>query len=89
MKWLILIVLSTLSILFLEKGIELWTVINHVDGDGIGISFMGLSISESVLIESIPAYALGFTIASLIPILVAINLALRMKPKKKIDTENI
>ncbi|MGA9226379.1 MAG: hypothetical protein WB217_08570 [Mesobacillus sp.] len=89
MKWLIVILLSILSILFLEKGIELWTVINHVDGDGIGISFIGMSISERVLIESIPGYALGFTIASLIPILVAINLALRLKPKKNMDTTNI
>lgn len=89
MKWLMVVVLSILSILFLEKGIELWTVINHVDGDGIGISFIGMSISDKVLNESIPGYALGFTISALIPILVAINIALRMKPKKKMDTKNI
>jgi hypothetical protein len=89
MKWLMVITLSILSILFLEKGIELWSIINHVGGDGVGVSFMGMSISEKVLNESLPGYALGFTVSALIPILVAINIALRLKTKKKIESNNI
>jgi len=89
MRWLMVLLLSIISILFLFKGIELWSAIDHVDGDGIGISFIGLSISERVLNESIPGYALGFTISSIIPILVAINIALNAKSRKRIDTKNI
>jgi hypothetical protein len=89
MRWLMVLLLSIISILFLFKGIELWTAIDRIDGDGIGISFIGLSISERVLNESIPGYALGFTISSIIPILVAINIALKEKSKKRIDTKNI
>jgi hypothetical protein len=89
MRWLMVLLLSIISILFLFKGIELWSAIGHVDGDGIGISFMGLSISERVLNESIPGYALGFTISSIIPILVAISIALNAKSRKRIDTKNI
>ena len=89
MRWLLVVLLSIISILFLGKGIELWSVLNNVSGDAIGISFIGMSISERVLKESIPGFALGFTISSLIPILVAINIAMKIKPKKKIDTENI
>lgn len=89
MRWLMVLLLSIISILFLFKGIELWSAIDHVDGDGIGISFIGLSISERVLNESIPGYALGFTISSIIPILVAINIALKAKSRKRIDTKNI
>ncbi|HAQ08366.1 MAG TPA: hypothetical protein DCR24_12920 [Bacillus bacterium] len=89
MRWLLIILLSVISILFLGKGIELWTIFNNVDGDGIGISFIGMSISEGVLKESIPGFALGFTVSSLIPIIVAINIAMKMKPEKKVDAENI
>jgi hypothetical protein len=89
MRWLMVLLRSIISILFLFKGIELWSAIDHVDGDGIGISFVGLSISERVLNESIPGYALGFTISSIIPILVAINIALKAKSRKKIDIKNI
>lgn len=87
MRWLMVILLSIISILFLEKGIELWSSIDKVDGDGIGISFVGLSVSERVLNESIPGYALGFTISALIPILVAINIAI--KSKKSMYSKNI
>lgn len=89
MKWLWVLFLSIISVLFLVKGIELWSVVDNVDGDGIGISFLGLSISDRVLNDRIPGYALGFTIASLIPFLVAANIALRAKMTKKTDIENV
>ncbi|RSD26186.1 hypothetical protein [Mesobacillus subterraneus] len=89
MKWLWVSLLSVISVLFLIKGIELWSIIDHVDGNGIGVSFLGFSISDRVATESISGYALGFTIASLIPFLVAANIALRFKMKKKIDTKNL
>jgi hypothetical protein len=89
MRWILVLLLTTISVLFLLKGFELWSVINNVNGDGIQISFLGLRINEHVLNESISGYALGFTIASIIPFLVAANIALRAKMKKKIDPKNI
>ncbi|CAM4005994.1 hypothetical protein [Mesobacillus thioparans] len=89
MKWLLVLLLTTVSVLFLFKGIELWSVINHVDGDGISVSFLGMDINDHVLNESISGYAIGFTVASLIPFLVAANIALRAKIKKNIDPKNV
>jgi hypothetical protein len=89
MRWLWVIMLSIISVLFLIKGIELWSVIDHVDRDGIGITFLGLSINDRVFNESISGYALGFTIASIIPFLVAANIALRAKIRKNLDAEKI
>jgi hypothetical protein len=89
MRWLLVLLLSIISVLFLIKGIELWSVIDHVDGDGIGISFLGFSINDRVLNDSISGYALGFTIASIIPFLVAANIALRVKMKKNLNAEKI
>lgn len=89
MRWLLVLLLSIVGVLFLEKGIELWSVIGKVDGDGIGISFLGLSIDEKVLNDSISGYALGFTISSIIPILVAINIALKIKPKKRMNAKHL
>lgn len=89
MKWLLVMMLSIISVVFLFKGIELWSVIDHVDGDGIGITFLGFSINDRVLNESISGYALGFTIASIIPFLVAANIALRVKIKRNLDAEKI
>ncbi len=89
MKWLWVLVLSIISVLFLIKGIELWSVIDHVDGDGIGITFLGFNINDRVLNESISGYAMGFTIASIIPFLVAANIALRAKIKKNLNAEKI
>lgn len=89
MRWLWVLLLSIISVLFLIKGIELWSAIDHVDKDGIGITFLGFSITDKVLNERISGYALGFTIASIIPFLVAANIVIRAKIKKNIYTEKI
>lgn len=89
MRWLFVILLSVIGLLFLLKGIELWSVIGKVDGEGIGISFLGMNISDKVLNESISGYALGFTVSSIIPILVAINIAMKRQSGNHINTEKI
>lgn len=71
MKWLSVIILSLFGLLLLEKGIELWAVLKQADGIQIGISMFGIDIKNHVFKESIPGYALGFSVASLIPIMVA------------------
>lgn len=89
MRWLFVILLSVIGLLFLLKGIELWSMIGKVDGDGIGISFLGMGISDKVLNGSISGYALGFTVSSIIPILVAINIAIKRQSGSQINTEQI
>lgn len=88
MRWLLVILLSIISILFLEKGIELWIVLANIDGEGIGISFLGTSIIEKVFKDSIPGFALGFTISALIPLMVAINIALKSRSKESVIPTN-
>lgn len=83
MKWFLVVLLSMFGLLFLGKGIELWTVLDQVDGSGIGISFLGIEIIDRVLKDRIPSYAFGFTIAAAIPILVAINVAIKSNIKKE------
>jgi len=83
MKWFLVVLLSLFGFLLLEKGIELWTVIDQVDGNGIGLHFLGIEINEVVLKEQLPSYAFGFTAAAIIPLLVAIKIAVKLKISKK------
>ncbi|WP_257985017.1 hypothetical protein [Bacillus sp. T33-2] len=39
MRWVLVILLSGIGILFLGKGIDLWLLAAHVDEDGIGVNF--------------------------------------------------
>jgi hypothetical protein len=83
MKWFIVMLLFLFGFLFLDKGIELWTVIDQVGANGITISFLGVEVSEGVLKEKLPGFAFGFTVAAIIPILVAINIAIKSKITKE------
>lgn len=62
--WLASIVLIVISVLFLQQGLDLWKLGTDVDGDGIGIHFLGFEINDSVPEASIPSYATGFFIAA-------------------------
>jgi hypothetical protein len=77
MKWIVSIFLLSFSLLLLKEGMNLWSAMGHVDGSGIGISFIGIEISAQVGKEAIPGYALGFTIAGLIPLFVLANIFFR------------
>jgi hypothetical protein len=77
MKWIVSIFLLSFSLLLLLKGINLWTALGHADGSGIAISFIGIEISGRAGKEAIPGYALGFTIAGLIPLFVLANIFIR------------
>lgn len=77
------IFLSFVTILFLNKGLELWSLGTNVDGDGIGIYFLGLEINDRVFESNIPKYAVGFFIGSFITLLVAIALICKTFHKNK------
>jgi hypothetical protein len=70
-RWIVSIFLVFLTILMVDKGLDLRSLGTNVDGDGIGIHFLGLEINDRVQEESIPKYAIGFFIASIFPILIA------------------
>lgn len=54
------------AVLLAQKGVELKTIGTNVDGSGIGISFLGFEVNDSVLEENIPLYTAGFLLMSVI-----------------------
>ncbi|WP_226666375.1 hypothetical protein [Metabacillus litoralis] len=67
-RYIIFGLLSIFAILMISKGTELWLVAANVNGDGIGIQFLGLEINDQVSAKEISRYAIGFFIASLVAI---------------------
>lgn len=82
-RWVIAGVLILIGVLLLNKGLDLWSLGTNVDGDGVGVHFLGLEINDRVQEESIPSYAIGFFISSLIALLLSIAFvgkSLKSKP---------
>jgi hypothetical protein len=73
-SWIVFIFLAFISVLMVNKGLDLWSLGTNVDGDGIGIHFLGLEINDRVPEAKIPSYAIGFFVTSLITLLIAIAL---------------
>ncbi|WLR51944.1 hypothetical protein LC040_03265 [Bacillus tianshenii] len=71
LRWVFAIFLVMLAIAMLNKGIDLWALGTDVDGDGIGVHFMGLEINDTVPEHLIPKYATGFFIASAVSVVAA------------------
>lgn len=57
---LMTICLLLLTTLLIMKGFELWSLSKKVDGDGMGIYFLGIEINDQVHTSSITTYAIGF-----------------------------
>jgi hypothetical protein len=72
--WIVFIFLAFITVLMVNKGLDLWSLGTNVDGDGIGIHFLGLEISDRVQEGNIPKYAIGFFVASFITLLFAFAL---------------
>lgn len=70
-RWVIAGVLILFGVLLLNKGLELWSLGTDVDGDGIGVFFLGFEINNRVPEESILSYAIGFFISSLVALIVS------------------
>ncbi|KPB03263.1 hypothetical protein [Bacillus sp. CHD6a] len=71
-RWVVSILLVIFTILFISKGLQLWSYGSNVDGGGIGVYFLGLEINDKVLEVNIPVYAIGFFIAGLSTLLMSI-----------------
>ncbi|MFS0861173.1 hypothetical protein [Fredinandcohnia sp. 179-A 10B2 NHS] len=78
------ILLGIVSILLVKTGIELWSLGTDVDGDGIGVYFLGFEINDSVPEASIPTYAIGFFVASVVSLLVGGGIAANYLIKGKL-----
>lgn len=63
---LAVVFIAYLSYMAYEKGIELKAMGTSADGDGIGISFLGIQTAERVPEGNIPQHAQGFFIFSVI-----------------------
>ncbi|WP_210365153.1 hypothetical protein [Bacillus sp. REN3] len=85
MRWVWILLLLFMGMMFLGKGIELWSALQDVSGSGVSIRFIGIHVSDHVLKESLPGYVLGFIMASFIPFMVAINLVLKKNTRKNIE----
>lgn len=71
---LLLSFLALLTATLAFKGVDLWSLGTNVDGDGIGIHFIGFEINDRVPKASIPVYAIGFLASSLVTLLIGIVL---------------
>lgn len=72
-RWIVFICLAFITVLMFIKGLDLRSLGTKVDGDGIGIYFLGLEINSRVPADRIPKYANGFFVASMISMLIAIT----------------
>lgn len=71
-RWSIFVFLTVVTILLFSKGMDLRSIGTNVDGAGIGVYFLFFEINDRVPTQSIPTYAYGFFIASIITALAAI-----------------
>jgi hypothetical protein len=83
-RWGIAIILIIFAVLLFNKGLDLWSLGTNVDGDGIGVHFLAFEINDKVPEESIPSYAMGFFISSLVisvlsVVIIGMNLNLKLK----------
>jgi hypothetical protein len=81
--WIVSILLILLTALLAKQGVELWSLGTNVDGDGIGVHFLGLEIDDRVSEESIPSYAIGFFVTSAITLLLTISVIGRLFLKSR------
>jgi hypothetical protein len=81
--WIISILLILLTALLVKEGAELWSLGTNVDGNGIGVHFLGLEINDRVPEASIPSYAIGFFVTSVITLLLTITVIGRRFLKSK------
>ncbi|RZT23469.1 hypothetical protein [Fictibacillus sp. BK138] len=75
MRWAIGLVFSFIGVLLLTKGLSLRAIgAESIDGDGIGVYFLGMEISDRVPTADIPTYANSFLGTGVILLLLAVSL---------------
>jgi hypothetical protein len=79
MKAVLLIFLTILGMALSYKGIELVYLGTDVDGDGIGIHFLGIEMEDSLAEQNIPKAATAFLAAGVLLVLYSIISAFMFK----------
>ena len=74
-RWGVFVFFIGVTVLLINKGMDLRSLGTNVDGTGIGVYFLFLEINDRVPEKSIPSYANGFFIVSLITAIAALVLA--------------
>ncbi|WP_042148314.1 hypothetical protein [Paucisalibacillus sp. EB02] len=72
-RWFIVCVLILFGVLLLNKGLDLRSLGTNVDGDGIGVYFLGVEINDRVPEEGISSYAVGFFISSFLALIASLT----------------
>lgn len=70
-RWMIAVVLILVAGSLFNQGLDLQALGTNVDGDGIGIYFLAFEINGRVPEGSIPSYAVGFFLSSLVAFFIA------------------
>jgi hypothetical protein len=78
-RWVIIAFFTFTTVLLVNKGLDLWSLRTNVDGNGIGIYFLGFEINDRVPEKSVPPYAIGFFAASITTMTIAIALIRKAK----------
>jgi hypothetical protein len=73
-RWFIVCVLILFGISLLNKGLDLKSLGTNIDGDGIGVYFWGFEVNDRVPEGSIPSYAVGFIISSVLALIASLVL---------------
>ncbi|TFB21792.1 hypothetical protein E3U55_08175 [Filobacillus milosensis] len=76
--WLITLPVILLAILLIYKGIVLNNRVGVVDGAGIGISFIGFELNDSVPNEKVQYYATSFIITGITTLLIGLALMFKL-----------
>lgn len=76
-RWGVFVFLIGVTVLLINKGMDLRSLGTNVDGAEIGVHFLFLEINDRVPEKSIPSYANGFFIVSIITALAALVLAVK------------
>ncbi|KGP90532.1 hypothetical protein N780_03760 [Pontibacillus chungwhensis BH030062] len=71
-RWSGVAILVLLALLSFSKGLKLWSLGTNIDGDGIGVYFFLIEITDLLPEERIPTYAAGFFILSLVALIISI-----------------
>jgi len=71
-KWFLVGLFAIMTCLFFIKSYELFTIQEHVDGDGIGLTFLGVEMNEKVSISSIASYSIGFLLMGIVSLIISI-----------------
>jgi hypothetical protein len=85
-RWVMIAIFSFITIFLVDKGFDLWAMGTNVDGNGIGIYFLGIEINDRVPEESIPPYAIGLFAAGLTTMTIVIALISKALIKIKGNT---